>query len=110
MITITTPITEQDLVLMETILFDLAEKTKDELDVAPKFYNPGRQRGATKYPGYITRDAIYNRIGGGNYLAFTAACKKVKVKNIINDGKRCYIPVEYADSVESAMKHIMGME
>lgn len=100
---------------METILFDMEKKMQDIMDDqdaednTPVFFNKGRKRGDTKYPGYITRDAIYSRVGAGNYIAFRAACKKVGVKGIVNDGHRCYIPIDYAEAVENAMKHIMGM-
>lgn len=112
MITITTPITKEDRILMETILFEMPEETEKETpkDNTPVFRERGKRWNQTKFPGYITRDAIYKRAGAGNYLAFRTACKKVGVKGIINDGHRCYLPMEYAEEVENAMRRIMGLD
>lgn len=112
MITITTPITKEDRILMETILFEMQEDTEKEnpKEETPVFRSKGRPWNYTKYPGYITRDAIYKRAGAGNYLAFRSACKSVGVKGIVNDGHRCYLPLEYAEEVVDAMKRIMGLD
>ena len=72
--------------------------------------NDKRKKGWTKYPGYISRDAIYQRLGGhGNYIAFDAACAKCKVTDIITNKHKKYIPLKYADDVVATMKKIMNL-
>ena len=105
MITITTPITDADISLLRIVLSSYEYET-NECETA--FRNKGRQRDCTKYPGYITRDAIYHRLGCGNYLAFRAACKKLGVRDIINDGHRCYVPLKDAEAIEDEMRKVMG--